>query len=110
MNSANLDRQKFDVVTGKKQDGELSHALPSGHALLFEGCEYYVLKLWMLYPMTYYVTRNRSEEMKYTVFAKKIETPEGIKFQNPVGAGWIANDLKNYLEIKFRFPRESIFM
>ena len=100
----------YDLVTGKKAEGKVLYALPGGRALSFPGTNYYVLKLWMLYNHTYYLVRNRDDQMRYTVFAKKIEDDAGIRFQNPVGAGWVSSDLTTHLEIKFRFPRQSIFM
>ena len=101
----------YDLVTGKKTEGKVLYALPAGRALSFSGTNYYVLKLWMLYNHTYYLVRNREDQMRYTVFAKKIEDEGGeVHFQNPVGMGWVSSDCNTHLEIKFRFPRQSVFM
>lgn len=101
---------KHELVFGRKQGGTLALAFPAGHALTDEGSSYYALKLWSLYSMTYYLVRTRDDEGRYTVFAKKVDGEEGVKFQNPVGTGFIPRDLKTHLEIRFRFPRGRVFM
>jgi hypothetical protein len=104
------DRAVYEIVTGKKGAGKLEFALTTGRALVFPGTNYYVIKLWGFYNITYYLVKNRDDQTRYTVFSRKIEDDSGIRFLNPVGAGWISTDLPNYLEIKFRFPRQSLFM
>lgn len=104
------EKTVYDLVTGKKSEGQVLFSLPAGRAISFPGTNYYVLKLWALYNHTYYLVKNRDDQMRYTVFAKKVEDDAGIRFQNPIGAGWVSSDLTTHLEIKFRFPRQSIFM
>ena len=104
------EKVAYDLITGKRADGAVLYALPAGRAISFPGTTYYVLKLWMLYNHTYYLVKNRDDQMRYTVYAKKLEDDTGVRFQNPVGAGWISGDLTSHLEIKFRFPRQSVYM
>ena len=104
------EKVAYDLVTGKRTDGAILYSLPAGRAIAFPGTSYYVLKLWMLYNHTYYLVKNRDDQMRYTVYAKKLEDDTGVRFQNPVGAGWISGDLTSHLEIKFRFPRQSVYM
>ena len=104
------ERIVYDLLTGKKGDGIVLYALPAGRAISFPGTRYYVLKLWALYNHTYFLVKNHNDDMRYTIFAKKVEDERGVRFQNPIGNGWISEDLITHLEIKFRFPRQSIYM
>ena len=104
------EKTVYELVTARKIDNTLMHALPLGRAISFPGTQYYVLKLWAFYNMTYYLVKNHCDDLRYTVYARKIDDDSGVKFQNPVGAGWISTEMTSHLEIKFRFPRQSIFM
>ena len=100
----------YDVSTGKKSEGKVLYALPAGRVISFPGTKYYVLKLWALYNHTYFLVKNHNDDMRYTIFAKKVEDKNGVRFQNPVGNGRFEEDLMTHLEIQFRFPRQSLFM
>lgn len=100
----------YDLFTGRKNQGAVMYSEPAGRAISFPGTHYYVLKLWALYNNTYFLIKKQNDDMAYTVFAKKIEDDHGVRFQNPVGHGWISEDMVSHLEIRFNFPRQSLFM
>lgn len=102
-------RVKHDIFVGQVNDGDLSESFHIGFALKYENVDHYIVKLWPLPGATYYLAKSRDGD-KYTVFTKKIDTEFGIKFQNPVGYAVMKTDLKEYLEISLRFPRQRIYM
>jgi len=106
----NADRSKFDLLYAVKENGSLQDIRPAGHALKFDGTDYYVLKLWFLYGFTYFLVKNRADQTRYTLFTRKVDTPDGVRFQNPIGSASNRHDLKDYLEIKIPIFREGIFM
>jgi hypothetical protein len=100
---------KHDLFVGFMNGTDLTDAFPIGHALKLAEAEYYILKLWPLPTVTYYLAKNR-DGGKYTIFAKRIVSEAGVKFQNPVGFAIMRDDVKNYVEIFLRFPRQRLFM
>ena len=107
-----MDNQttKYELVTGRKYNGELTNALVAGQAFLREGQTFYTIKIMMFPGQTYYLTKNKDSHDRYTVFAKIVSTEETIKFQNPVGSGRLSTDLSSYLEFYFPVLRTQMFM
>ncbi len=109
LNSA-TEKMVFDLVSGKKTQDALTHQLAIGRATCYPGESHYAIKIWMFYNQTFYLVRNHGDEVRYTIFAKKVQDDSGVKFLNPVGAGYVPQEFKTHLELKFRFPRQSLFM
>lgn len=107
------NRTKHDVVMGRKSAGAILEGRPVGHALNFEGTNYFVLKLWERPKDTYFISRNRDDESSYTVFAKKVEVEDesgNVKFQNPIGYARLKNDLRTHLEVTLTLSRVQVYM
>ena len=80
------NRTKHEVIRGSRFPGvPEGKQYPAGHALHFEGTNYYVLKLWFQQERTYYVSKNNEESDYYTVYAKKVDGEGSVRFQNPIG-------------------------
>ncbi len=106
----NCVRAKHEVVSGKKAAEGLKYSRPVGHALNFEGTEYFILKLWEKPNDTFYVSRNQTHPGSYTVFSKRIEEGSSFRFQNPVGRGSVLDDLKTHLELVFSLSRTRVYL
>jgi len=104
-----INRTKFEISTGKKVDGRLLYSKAQGYALQFEGSPYFVVRLW-IFEKELYLVRTRDDEMRYTVFAKKVQEGEQVRFQSPVGKGRITEELKSHLEIYLELLSKPIFM
>ncbi len=102
-------RVKHDIFVGQAASGVLSESFHIGYALKYDDVDYYIVKLWPLPGTTYYLAKSRDGE-KYTVFTKKVDGEFGMKFQNPVGYAVMKPELKEYLEIFLRFPRQRLYM
>jgi len=102
-------RSKHDIYVGQPSGNELRESFHIGFALKYDDVDYYIVKLWPLPGATYYLSKSRDGE-KYTVFAKKLDTDTGVKFQNPVGYAVNPMGLKDYIEISLRFPRQRVYM
>lgn len=103
-------RTRHELLTGVKNNGQLENAFPIGQVLIFEDAPYYVVKLWPLYPLTFYISKNASNG-NYTVYSKKVIDAEGkVHFQNPIGYAFMPQDLKTHLEIRLRFPAQTLYM
>lgn len=107
-----MDNQstRYEILIGKKQDGELQKSLISGHAFLMEGDSHYTVKLMMFPGQTYYLTKNRDSHDRYTVFSKLVQYDQESRFQNPVGSGRLSSELGSYLEIYFPVLKSQMFM
>jgi hypothetical protein len=102
-------RVKHDIFVGQVVGEDLGDAFNIGYALKYEDAEYYIVKLWPLPGTTYYLAKSRDGE-KYTVFTKKLDGEFGVKFQNPVGYALMRPELKEYIEVFLRFPRQRVYM
>jgi len=101
---------RYEIVIGKKAEGELHRPLVCGHAFLHEGDTYYTIKLMIFPGQSYYLTKKRDSQDSYTIFSKLVRTESGVKFQNPVGNGRLNADLATHLEIYFPVLRSQMFM
>lgn len=97
--------QIHEIVTGRMKDGKIEYLKLAGTAEYSED-GYFSLKMWALPYQIYYLSRNK-DELKYTLFAKK---KEDGGFQNPIGFGYVNQDLKDYLQVQFTFPRQRVFL
>ena len=102
-------RIKHDIFVGFMNGTTLTEAFPIGHALKFDDADYYVVKLWPMPGVTYYLAKNR-DGGKYTIFTKKIVSELGVKFQNPIGFASMRDEVKEYVELFIRYPRQRLFM
>jgi len=100
---------KHQVVCAKKIDGTLQDSYRAGEVFLHEGDDYYVLKL-AAFPFAYYLRKNKNAEANYTIFARRRETPEGVRLQDPVGKASLIEDLKSHLLIQIPILRLNLFM
>ena len=105
-----MNKMKHDVFVGTQVGQKLESALHIGYALKYENLKYYILKLWPFPNVTYYLSMNRDSQDKFTVFTKKIEKEDGEHFQNPVGYAVLRGDLKEYLEVNLRLPKQKVYM
>ncbi len=103
---------RFDLEIGKPQNGELTMGVPIGFAIKPSGADFYVIRLWMYPGYNYFLKRHDQEEdrIRYTLYARKCESPGAIRFANPVGMAELSPFLKNYLELRFRFPSARAYM
>lgn len=104
------NKTKHDVFVGNQVGQKLEGALHIGYALKYENLKYYILKLWPFPNVTYYLSMNRDSSDKFTIFTKKVENESGEHFQNPVGYAVLRGDLKEYLEINLRLPKQKVYM
>jgi hypothetical protein len=100
---------KHQVVCAEKSGGVLDGAFRAGEAFLHEGDDYYVLKL-AAFPFAYYLRKNKNADTHYTVFARRRETSDGVRLQDPVGKASLVEDLKSHLEIQIPILRLNLFM
>lgn len=103
-------RTKHSVYVGNQVGQSLENEFDIGYALKYENLPYYILKVWSFPNVTYFVNPNRDSCEKLTIFTKKIEDENGVRFQNPVGYGVCRTDLKEYLEVNLRFPKQKLYM
>ena len=104
-----VGRSKHDVFVGQVGTEKLEQVFNIGYAFKYDGCDYYILKLWPMPGASYYLAKNRDGD-RYTVFAKMVTDFNGVKFQNPIGYGLLPPDLKDYVEICLRLPKQRVFM
>ena|ERR1700733_4984042 len=103
-------RLKHDIFVGQAEvNGALEGEFQIGYAFKYQDQDYYLIKLWPFPGGTYYLSKNRDNE-RYTVFSKLVETTSGIKFQNPVGYAQLIPDMKDYVEICLRLPKQRVYM
>lgn len=104
------NKVKHDVFVGNQVGQKLDGAFHIGYALKYENLKYYILKLWPFPNVTYYLSVNRDSSDKFTIFTKKVENESGEHFQNPVGYAVLRGDLKEYLEVNLRLPKQKVYM
>lgn len=103
---------RFHVYTGFKNGSTVENELQAGEAYEVD-CQskpHYLVKMWSFPQNEFYLCRNKSDDDKFTLFAKKLETDAELHFRRPVGFGTISRQLKKHLEIQFTFPRQRVFM
>ena len=102
-------RLKHDIFVGQVGSDQLEQVFNIGYAFKYDDLNYYIIKLWPLPGTTYYLAKNRDGD-RFTVFSKMLNGVEGVKFQNPVGYAVLRPELKDYIEICLRFPKQRIYM
>ena len=65
------DRTYHEVVRGSKERLPDGKQFRAGYALRFEGCNYYVLKLWFQQERSYFIKKNDDRSGQYSVYGKK---------------------------------------
>lgn len=105
-----LNRSKHDIFVGNQIGQKLEGKFNIGYALKYENAKYYILKLWPYPNVTYFLSANRDSHDKFTIFTKKIENENTVQFQNPVGYAILRSELKEYLEINLRLPKQRLYM
>jgi len=105
---------RYELFTGFKKDDSLSNLHIAGAAFYEEDHKYYRLKLMMFPGQTYYMVKNRDSLDKYTVYSKVLKDQDGrsesLRFQNPVGTGYLDPKLHSHLEVSFPILRGALFM
>lgn len=104
-----ISRVKHDVFVGQIEGGRLNESFHIGFALKYDGEDHYIVKLWPIPGATYYLAKSRDGD-KYTVFTKRVDGEYGLKFQNPIGFAVMKPELKEYMEIFLRLPRQRVYM
>lgn len=93
------NRKKHEVIRGTRFGLEGTKRYPAGHALFFEGTNYYVLKLWFQPERIYFISRNGDSGDSYTIYGRKNDDrSDQVSFQNPIGYARGMQD-KTHLEI-----------
>ena len=103
-------QERFDLVVAKRFNGELQSVKIAGVARFNEDGNYYALRLHMFPKTNYFLSKNFSNNEKYTIFSKSIQRNDGVRLQDPVGSGQILNALKTHLQIYFLMPRMTFYM
>lgn len=103
---------RFHIYTGYREGSVIQNELQAGEAYEVDGSlkPYYLIKMWSFPKEVFYLASNKSEDGKFTLFAKKLGDDLNPTFRRPVGFGFISKDLKKHLEIQFAFPRQRVFM
>lgn len=102
---------KLAIVSGKQAGAQLKYVSPVGYALLFPDCSYYIVKFWMFGGQSFYLNRTKTDPKRFTLYARKLVDSSGaVKLLNPVGVGVMNPELKDYLELKLKLPRRSVFI
>lgn len=111
MDSKNI-KARFHIYTGYREGAVIRNELQAGEAYEVDDVKrpFYVVKMWAFPKEVFYLSRNKSEDGNFTLFAKKIGDESDPTFRRPVGFGFISRDLKKHLEIQFTFPRQRVFM
>lgn len=106
------NRTKHDLYLPGSETSQEPEMKMAGHALNFEGTNYFLMKLWERPRDTYYLSKNRDGDGTYTLFAKRIDAESGIpaRFQNPVGVGRFRADLKSHIEVSFTLSRVRVYL
>lgn len=105
-------KARYHIYTGYREGSTIRNELQAGEAYEVEGLQkaFYIVKMWAFPKEQFYLTANRNEDGKFTLFAKKVGDELNPIFRRPVGFGFISKDLKKHLEIQFTFPRQRVFM
>ena len=100
---------QHEVYSNLPRENQKGYACGSAQSGLDEGLV--KLKLWM-FPQEFYLARVRtSEDLRYTIYGTKVFDENGNpKFIDPVGWAVICEYNKEYLELRFKFPRQCLFM
>lgn len=103
---------RFHIYTGYKNGDKIENEQQAGEAYDVDEVKkpYYMVKMWAFPRDVFYLCKNRDDDAKFTLFAKKTGDETDPKFRRPVGFGYISRDLKKHLEIQFTFPRQRVFM
>ena len=100
---------KFEVVSAKNTNGELSYVKHAGVSFCKDNDDYFKLNLNVWPTVNYFVAKNHSNK-NYTIFSKKVMVEGGVKFQNPVGYARTIENLKTHMFLKFEVPNVSLYM
>jgi hypothetical protein len=105
-------KARFHVFTGYREGSIIRNELQAGEAYEVDDVArpFYIIKMWAFPREVFYLASNRSEDGKFTLFAKMTGDEKNPTFRRPVGFGFISQDLKKHLEIQFTFPRQRVFM
>lgn len=104
--------KRFHIYTGFREGSNIKNQLHAGEAYEIGNAnrQFYVIKMWTFPREVFYLSPNKDNSGAYTLFAKKIGDEFNPTFRRPVGFGFVSDDLKQYLEIQFTFPRQRVFM
>ena len=105
-------KKRFHIYTGFRIGTDIKNQLHAGEAYEIENVTrvFYVIKMWTFPREVFYLSPNKDNSGSYTLFAKKVGDEFNPTFRRPVGFGFVSEDLKQYLEIQFTFPRQRVFM
>jgi hypothetical protein len=100
----------FEVIEGQKAKDRILKPVPVGSATLYEGNNYYVVRISSKPFKNFFVVKNQDGTNTYSIYARRWRTADQIFFRDPVGAGHLSGELKEFLELKFTFLNQSLFM
>ncbi len=102
--------QFYRLVVGRKHNGAIKNPYLVGKAYYVEEDGYYLVRLSMFPHTTYFIKKSRRNQNGYNVFADYVREHETTRFQNPVGFGRLAADLKTHLEVRLPLLGRTVFM
>jgi hypothetical protein len=103
-------KKVFQLFIGEKTQTELNEPTIAGHGFHYEGDEHYLLKLMMIPNVSYFLVKNPSAQVAYTVYTKCFYENGRQRFQNPVGFAKLKQELKHFMEIELPLFKTSVFM
>ena len=101
---------RHELVVGRCEGGKILLTKNAGLAIRKSAETFYSLKLHMFPGLTYFLSKNFGENPNYTIFSKIISDEGGVRFQNPVGAARLSNDMRTHLEIRFNLMDRRVCM
>jgi hypothetical protein len=87
---------KFNLVSGRQESGNIVEDKGVGYALLIEGNEYYLMKLF-LFDKYFFIVKNANSPKTYTVFGTKF--PNEPLFKNPIGSAELIDENSSHIEV-----------
>lgn len=100
----------YRLVVGRKQSGAIKYPYLVGKAYYIEEDNYYLVRLSMFPQISYFLKKSNRSQNGYNVFADYVRDHETTRFQNPIGFGRLAGDLKTHLEVRLPLLSRTVFM
>ena len=105
-----FENQKFELFVGREAEGKLESAKCVGTAYFQEVDRHYTIKLMALPGITYYLVKNYESKDRYTLYATRQRSENGLHFNSPVGMARLKPELNAYLELYIPIFKSKIFM
>ncbi len=100
---------RHDVYSNLPREGEKAYQCGIAYTGASEGP--LRLKLWMFQQEFYLARARNTDELRYTIFASKRINEENVEtYLDPVGWAVVSAYDKEFLELRFKFPRQCLYM